>query len=457
MIKKTLGDIAQILGSESLNDVDKNIIIEGVSTDSRNVGENQLFIPLVGDNFDGHDFIDSALANGAKAVISSKDLGANIPTIRVEDTLLALQDLARAYIKEIDPFIISVTGSNGKTSTKDILSSILSRKYKTHKTQGNFNNYIGLPLTILSMDEDVEIAILEMGIDHFGEMDMLSKIANPNIGIITNAGEAHLDDLGTTENVARAKMEFLNNMQEDASYFYFKDDLNLDNLAVNVANDIQTLTYGTYDEADFKVEIDKITDKGSYFYIKSLSDEPFFVSLIGEHQVYNAAAAVSVANFLELSEEDIRFGLENVQATGMRNEIKTNSKLTILDDSYKSNPSSLKAALNTLYSLHGYDQKIAIIGDMLGIGDDIEAMHREIGKLVSENDLDYIIGIGYYSEYIIWEAEDRFGKNRLMHFEEKPNNIKDIVYPLLKENPIILVKASRPLELDTIVRDLLEE
>lgn len=457
MIKKTLGDIAQILGSESLSDVDKSIIIEGVSTDSRKVGENQLFIPLVGDSFDGHDFIDSALANGAKAVISSKELGPNIPTIRVEDTLLALQDLARAYIKEIDPLIISVTGSNGKTSTKDILSSILSRKYKTHKTQGNFNNYIGLPLTILSMDKYVEIAVLEMGIDHFGEMDMLSKIANPNIGIITNAGEAHLDDLGTTENVARAKMEFLNNMQDDASYFYFKDDLNLDNLAVDVADDIQTLTYGTYDEADFKVEIDKITDKGSYFYIKSLSDEPFFVSLIGEHQVYNAAAAVSVANFLELSEEDIRFGLENVQATGMRNEIKTNSKLTILDDSYKSNPSSLKAALNTLYSLHGYDQKIAIIGDMLGIGDDIEAMHREIGKLVSENDLDYIIGIGYYSEYIIWEAEDRFGKDRLMHFEEKPNNIKDIVYPLLKENPIILVKASRPLELDTIVRDLLEE
>lgn len=457
MIKKTLGEVESLVNGRELLDKYKNLTINGVSTDSRNIEAGNLFFPLKGENFDGHEFATMAMDKGAIAIVASEKLDLDLPIIYVNDTGLALQDLARAYIEEVNPFVLGITGSNGKTSTKDIIASILARKYKTHKTKGNFNNTIGLPLTILDMDSDTEMLVLEMGIDHFGEMDILSKIARPNIGLITNAGEAHLDDLGTKENVARAKMEFLTNMKENPVYFYFKDDENLENLSSTVPENIQKISFGLADSSDYMAEIDHLSHKGSYIKMPRLSNKPFFIPLIGKHQAYNVAAALAVADFLKISEEDIRLGLENVEATGMRNEIKTNGKLTILDDSYKSNPSSLLAALETLYSLDGYDQKIAILGDMLGIGDDIEQMHRDIGRLIDEKQIDYIIGIGYYSEYIIWEAEERFGQARLIHFEEKPDNIVEVVNKIRKNNPIILVKASRPLELDTIVADLLED
>ncbi len=459
LIKKTLKDIQSLIGGRGLDEKYYSRLIEAVSTDSRQISRGNLFFPLVGDNFNGHDFIGPAIENGAGAIISSQVLDLDFPVIYVDDTLQALQDLAKAYIEEVNPFVIGVTGSNGKTSTKDILASIFKEKYKTHKTQGNFNNLIGLPLTILSMEDDVEFAILEMGIDHFGEMDRLSKIARPNLGIITNAGEAHLDDLGSKENVAKAKMEFLINMKENPRYFYFKDDENLDKLSLQVPKGIDVFSFGLSPASDFRLELVSISKDGSTFRLPDLYKDDFFLPLIGKHQVYNAGAAVAVANCLGLDEATIRQGLKNVEPTGMRNELKSNSRLTILDDSYKSNPSSLLAALETIYSMDDYGQRIAIIGDMLGIGDDIENMHREVGRLIREDKIDYIIGIGYYSEYIIWEAEPRFGRDRLFHFEEKPSpeTIKGLVSKIAKENPLILVKASRPLELDTIVGDLLED
>lgn len=459
LIKKNLSEIQSLIKGEGLKEKYADLVIKGVSTDSRKISRGNLFFPLVGEKFNGHDFINSAIENGAAALVSSEVLDLDFPVIYVEDTLKALQDLAKAYIEEIDPFVIGITGSNGKTSTKDILSSILSKKYKTHKTLGNFNNYIGLPLTILDMDHDVEFAVLEMGIDHFGEMDMLSKIANPNLGIITNIGEAHLDDLGTKENIGRAKMEFLKNMKKDPKYFYFKDDEILDKLRPDVPSGVEVFSFGLSPSSDYRVEIVELSKDGCYIKMPGLSKEVFFLSLIGKHQVYNAAAAIAVASHLDIDTETIRKGLESVEATGMRNELKSNSRLTILDDSYKSNPSSLLAALESLYSLEGYNQKIVILGDMLGIGDDVEQMHRDIGRLIREDKVDYIIGIGYYSEYIIWEAEARFGKDRLFHFEEKPSRetIRELIGKIAKENPLILVKASRPLELDTIVKDLLDD
>lgn len=457
MIKKTLKEVEELLGARGLAEKYYNIKIEGVSTDSRQVREGQLFFPLVGESFDGHDFIEAAMAQGAAALVSSRKLEGDLPVIYVEDSLRALQDLATAYLEEVDPVVIGITGSNGKTSTKDILASILKRSHKTHKTLGNFNNYIGLPLTILDMEADVEYAVLEMGIDHFGEMDLLSKIARPDLGLITNAGEAHLDDLGSKENVALAKMEFLANMKEGASYFYFKDDENLDRLSSKVPARIKVINYGLAEDSNYQVRINNLTNDGCEFTIDRLSKDPFFLPLIGRHQVLNATAAIAIADYLGIGLEDIRLGLENVEATGMRNELRPGRGFTILDDSYKSNPSSLRAALDSLYSLEGYKQKIAIIGDMLGIGDNIEEMHRAIGRELDPEKLDYLIAIGYYSEYIVWEAEKNFPAGQLIHFEEKPDNIKEVLEGLVEEGALILVKASRPLALDTIVKDLLED
>ncbi len=454
MISKTLGYVAKALNLEIKNEY-KDITFNGVSTDSRTIKKGQLFIPLKGENFDGQNYIKEAFNKGASACLYMDKKPKDYPCLKVEDSLLALQALAKYYLEDVSPFTIGITGSNGKTSTKDILYSIISREYKTHKTKGNFNNYIGLPLTILDMEEDCEFVILEMGIDHFGEMDLLSSIARLNLGIITNAGEAHLDDLETPLNVAKAKMEFIDNMKENSTYFYFKDDINLDKLANDLDN-IKVLSYGTNPSSSYQFKILELTDKGSYFSMDKVSKDKLFINLIGKHNVYNAAGAAAIAKFLNIKETNIIKGLKEVEATGMRNELKKASNFTILDDSYKSNPTSLKASLETMYSLKGYSRKILVVGDMLGIGDDIENMHREIGKIINENEVDYIIAIGYYSEYIIWEAEDRYPEKRLFHFEEKPDDIAKFIQEFIIDDSLILVKASRPLELDTIVRDLLE-
>ncbi len=457
MIQKTLKEIESMCLGSDLNEEFNNIIITGVTIDSRNVNKGELFIPLVGDNFDGHKFIKSAIENGAAGVLSSKILeDKTIPTISVSDTLIALQELAKSYIEEISPKIIAISGSNGKTSTKDILASLLSTEYKTHKTAGNFNNHIGVPLTILEMDGDEVFAVIEMGISDFGDMTELSQIAKPDAGIITNVSGVHLDDLLNTENVAKAKMEFLKNMSPNGLYLYFEDDQVLDNAAKDLDGDYKVQTFGKKENSDFLIEDIRITSEGSLFKLSNLIEDKFFLPMIGEHQIYNATAAIGMAKEFGISLDNIKRGLGEIEATGMRNELIKGERFTILDDSYKSNPDSLNAALNTLYSLDGYSQKIAIIGDMLGLGDEIEFIHRELGQKMDPNKLDMIIGIGYYSEYIIWEAEAKFGKDKLLHFEEKSEDMIEKIKSVIQEDALVLVKASRPLELDTVVRDLLK-
>lgn len=459
MISKNLKQIEKMCLGSDLDKRFADISINGVSTDSRNIKKGQLFIPLVGDNFDGHKFIQSAIESGAAAVLSSETIensNKDIPTVFVEDTLLGLQSLAQSYIEEISPKIISITGSNGKTSTKDILASLLATQYKTHKTSGNFNNHIGVPLTILEMDTDVEVAVIEMGISDFGDMAELSNIAKPGGGIITNISGVHLDDLLNTENVAKAKMEFLDHLSPGGLYLYFKDDEVLENAAKDLHGDYRVQTFGESEDSDFSIKDIEVSSNGSKFKIPSLMEDEFFLPMIGKHQVYNASAAIAMAIEFDISLDNIVKGLGEIDATGMRNELVKGERFTILDDSYKSNPDSLNAALNTLYSLDGYSQKIAIIGDMLGLGDEIEFIHRDLGKSIDPDKIDMIIGIGYYSEYIIWEAEEKFGKDRLMHFEEKSKEMIKEIKSIIKDNALVLVKASRPLELDTVVKDLLE-
>lgn len=443
----TLGQLADILHGEII-DKYRNLKFKAVDIDSRKIKKGQLFIPLKGENVDGHKFIEDVLKLGAYS-LSEKEIAG--PVIKVKNTEKALQDMAKYYAEKINPFTIAISGSNGKTSVKDITASILSQFGKTHKTQGNFNNHLGLPLTILNMDKNTKYAVIEMGISNFGDMDLLSKIIKPDIGLITNATEAHLDDLVNRENIAKAKMEMIANFKADGPFIYCIDDDVLEEMAKAVK--INKISYGTKANADYRITNIKLGENTSSF---KINQEEFEINLIGSHQILNATGAIVIALEMGLDLEKIKKGLIKAEITGMRNELKKAGDFTILDDSYKSNPSSLKMALDTMYNLEGYSQKIVILGDMLGIGDEVETYHREIGKIINEDEIDIIIGIGYYSEYIIWEAEDRFGSERLYHFEEKPKDIAEIK-KLIKPNSLILVKASRPLELDTIVKDLLEE
>ncbi len=458
MITRNLKEVQKMCGGTGLKEKYEDIVIKGVSTDSRNISPGQLFIPLIGENFNGHDFITMAISKGAVASLWNKNEpmpNNDFPFIVVEDTTIALQQLAKSYREELNTKVIGITGSNGKTSTKDILASLLKTQYKTHKTLANFNNYIGLPLTILSMDEDTEMAVLEMGMDNFGQIELLTSIAKPNAAVITNIGEAHLEGLKTKENIAKAKLEILKGLKPNDLFLYYGDDSLLRKEVENIPMDYQVMTYGAKEDNDYQPEIVFVNETGDSFFLKEPSSPEFFLPMLGEHQVLNATAAIAVARYFGISYENIKKGLLNVEKTGMRNELVHTNGFTILNDSYKSNPSSVLAALDTMYSMLGYDQKIVVLGDMLGIGDEEINMHKEIGLKINPEEIDYIFTFGELGKYIAEAAKLGFSKDKVLSFDNKSDLIQK-VKEVVKPNALVLVKASRPLAMEEVVEGLMK-
>ncbi len=456
MIACDLNKIASMSGGSLISKKYNDITIEGISTDSRTIGSDNLFVPLMGENFNGHEFIQNVIDKGVKASLWSKNEAIpdiDFPFILVEDTLIGLQTLASSYLKTVSPKVIGITGSNGKTSTKDILASLLKTQYKTHKTKENFNNGIGVPLTILSMKDDTEMLVLEMGMDNFGQIELLTRIAPPDAAIITNIGEAHLEGLKTPENIAKAKLEILRGLKLGKLFVYYGDDSMLKSEVEMIASHHEVKSFGIDDFNDYQAEILFINENGDSFYLKEPKSEEFFLPMLGEHQVLNATAAIAIARYFGISFENIKKGLLTVEKTGMRNEMVKCNGFTILDDSYKSNPASVRAAMNTLYSINGYSQKMVILGDMLGLGDDEIQMHRDIGSTINENNIDYLFTIGEFGKYIYESAKSNFPKDKTMHFDDKDALVKK-VKETAKNNALILVKASRPLAMEEVVAKL---
>lgn len=455
MINKKLSIIEDMIGSSSLDEKYYDLAINGVSKDTRTIGENQLYIPIKGESFDGHDFLDAAIENGAIATLWDKSTpvpNMDFPFILVDDTLLALQKLASEYRSSLPVKVIGITGSNGKTSTKDILASILGANFKTHKTNGNYNNHIGVPLTILNMDEDTEYAVIEMGISAFGDMKLLSEIAKPNFGIVTNISEVHIEDLINKENIAKAKMEFLENFGKDNAYFYFADDETLENSRKDLSGDYDIFKYGSASDSDYLItDVNYLKDSSSF----KLNGFEYTVPLIGKHQVLNGAAAISVASFLGLSHDQIEKGLVHIDFSKLRNEIMKGENFTILNDAYKSNVDSALASLDTLYSLDGYSQKIVIFGGMVGMFEKSTAGHNQVGRAITD-EVDYLFTVGELADDIASEAIKALGKDRVFTFAEK-NDVYKKVLEVVKDDAIILIKASRFFELETVADDLLNK
>lgn len=459
MIKRNLLQIQEMCQGYGLNPDYQDISIEGVSTDSRKIYSNQLFIPLIGDNFNGHNFIGQAVKNGAVAALWNKNEplpNIDLPIILVEDTLVALQELAKSYRKAIHTKVIGITGTNGKTSTKDILASLLKTQYKTHKTLGNFNNHIGLPLTILDMKEDVEMTVLEMGISNFGDASLLTSIAKPDVALITNIGAAHLNDLDTKENIAKAKMEVLEELNPKGLFLYLGDDPVLQESIKSIQGDYDIKSFGKESFNDFQPEIVSVNQKGSSFFFQNVYSPTFFLPMLGKHQVYNATAAIIIARHLNVSFDNIEKGLLDVEATGMRHELVQGSGFTILNDSYKSNPSSVLAALDTLYFMENHKQKIVVLGDMLGLGSDEIQMHEEIGSQIDPKQVDYLFTIGPMSRHIAKAARLNLGNDYVYSFDNKPDLISKIK-TVIQANSLILIKASRAFELEDLVYELTDK
>ncbi len=459
MIKRRLIEIQEMAKGFDLAKEYEKVYIEGVSTDSRSIKKGQLFVPLIGENFNGHDFIEQAIEKGAAATLWSQNEpvpSEDFPFILVEDTLEALQSLAKEYRNQLDIKVIGITGSNGKTSTKDILASLLSTKYKTQKTLGNLNNHIGTPLTILSLDEDTEIAVIEMGTDNFGQISLLTSIAKPDVGIITNIGEAHLEGLKTKENIAKAKFEILEGLNPEGLFLYCGDDPILNKTTEKISIIQKISTYGTEETNDYRCELNMVDDNGISFRLKSPYEQDYFLPMLGSHNMLNATGAIAVARYFDVPVDSIQEGLYHVEKTGMRNELVFAEGFTILNDSYKSNPASLLAALDTLYTMKQYKQKIVVLGDMLGLGEQEIKMHEDIGVKIDPEEIEYVFTIGPLAAYIAKTAGLNFEKNKVISCRNKTQLIEKLK-KVIKPNSIILVKASRPLELEEVVEKLKEE
>lgn len=430
--------------------------VSSIVIDSRQVKKGSLFIAIRGLRVDGHDFIPKAYENGALCVVSEKPIDF-YPYILVDSCEQALKDMAEFYRRSLDIQVVGISGSVGKTSTKEMIASVLSQKYKVLKTAGNFNNEIGLPLTIFNIEEDHEVAVLEMGISHFGEMTRLSKIARPDICVLTNIGYAHMENLQSRDGILKAKTEMLLYQFPDNPIIFNGDD---DKLAGYIPEDGSRPTYFGLDErhAFHAKQIDDHGMRGTTVtFVTPASTFQAHISIPGEHMVYNALAGVAVGYAMGLNDEEIKAGIEALVPLAGRNHLIETDKFAIIDDCYNANPASMKSSLDVLAKAEG--RKVAILGDMFELGDNEKNLHFEIGAYAVEIGINVLVCIGELSTHMAKGARKTLdaGKTNteIYYFENKTNFFAQLDR-ILNQKDTILVKASHGMEFTEIV-DILEK
>lgn len=436
------------------------------SKDTRTIQKGDTYIGIKGEKFDGSLFWKEALEKGADTVIINKiDLKKeeikkynNKNIIQVEDTLLALAQMA-SYKREMykDKLkVIGVTGSVGKTSTKDMIANIVSQKYKTLKTEGNNNNNIGLPLTILRL-KDEEVAVIEMGMNHLGEISFLTKIAKPDIAVITNIGTSHIGNLGSRENILKAKLEILDGMENKRLVINNDNDL-LNKWNLENKEKVEIHTFGIHHKSEFQAENIELNENTSKFICNHQNEKMnIFVPVGGEHFILNALCGVAVGKLLGLNKEEIENGIKNFKLTSKRMEINhLKNNIIIINDSYNASYESMKVAILSLKNMNG-KRKIAVLGDMFELGEFSEKLHREVGMEVSKNKIDLLFLIGENAKYIGEEAEKSgLNKKNIFYFKDKEILLNELKKNL-QEGDIILFKASNGMKLFEVAEILKKE
>lgn len=456
MQSMTIEEIIKATDGELLcGETDK--IIENVTTNSREAVNGVLFVPLVGDKFDGHDFINAAFDMGAVAVLTHKDteplVGKTI--VKVDDTLRALGAIARYYKEKCNIPSVAITGSVGKTTTKDMITGVLAQKYNTHKTQGNFNNEIGLPLTILKIEEHHEAAVLEMGMNHVGEIERLAAIGRPNVAVITNIGESHIENLGSREGIFKAKMEITTQFTKDNT------------LIVNGDNDFLSKTKGM---GEYKVVYFGIENPENDIFAKNIRnnglDGVIFTAVVdgteydvevpvpGVHNVYNALAAISVGHEFGVPMDKVIEGVKTFELTKMRMATEEYNGIQIINDCYNASPDSMKAAIGVLCNIENV-RKVAILGDILEMGDFAKDAHYRVGKIVAESGVDMLITGGENAKYIAQGAKDN-GLLNVVSFD-KTLEVCNFVKDEIKDGDAVLIKASRGMHFEDVYNIITEK
>ena len=453
-------------GKLIIGDIEKECT--NYSKDTRTIKKGDTYIGIKGEKFDGSSFWKDALNNGAETVIINnikldeieeyKKQNKNI--IQVEDTIQAIGEMASLKMRILKNTynlkVVGVTGSVGKTSTKDIIANVLSEKYKVLKTEGNNNNHIGLPFTILRL-QDEEIAVIEMGMNHLGEISYLTKIAKPDIAVITNIGTSHIGNLGSRENILKAKLEILEGMEKKKIVINNDNDL-LNKWYLKNKGDIEIHTFGIKNESEFKAKNIKLEENSSEFTCENKNEKiNIEVPVGGEHFILNALCGLTVGKLLNLNNEEIKNGIKGFKLTAKRMEINhLKNNITIVNDSYNASYESMKASISNLKNMHG-TRKIAVLGDMFELGDFSEKLHREVGTEIYKNKIDKLYLVGNYAKFIGDEAKkEGYAKENILYFENKEDLLKDLKSNL-QNGDVVLIKASNGMRLFEVAEILEKE
>ena len=446
---------------------EENAEIKEFCKDTRIIKKGDTYIGIKGENFDGNTLWQKAFEAGAETVIvegidfSKEKLEQyqNKNIIEVKDTIQALADIAtykRTSCKK-DFQVVGVTGSVGKTSTKDIIANVVAQRYSTLKTQGNNNNNIGLPFTIFKL-ENQEAAVIEMGMNHFGEISKLTKIAKPTISVITNIGTSHIGNLGSRENILKAKLEILEGMDKKILVINNDNDLLHKYYLENVENkDIEIHTYGIENDSDVMAENIILNENDSEF-ICNIKGEKFKIKVPvgGIHFVYNAICAATVGTLLGLNQEQIKNGIETFELTKKRMDItELKNGVTIINDSYNASFESMQASLKYLNGLNS-KRKIAVLGDMFELGEFSEELHEKVGKEVVKNKIDILICCGKNAKYIVENAEKEGMKKQNIYYFETREQVEELVKKIWQSGDSILFKASNGMKFFNIVENLIK-
>jgi len=433
------------------------VMVSGVSIDSRKIDKGNLFIPFRGEQVNGHKYVESAIKNGAAASLWMKDEPnppTGIPLIFVDDPEIALQEMARAYRNTLQCTVIGITGSNGKTSTKDLVASVLSPYFTVRKTAGNFNNELGLPLTILGLDEKTEYAVLEMGMSGFGEISFLSKLAKPDYVVITNIGEAHMLDLGSREGIAKAKFEIIDGLVEGGKLYYDGDEPLLKSL-VGQRVDVPAISFGYAASNDLSLKAVDSNDNGSRFTTSGLQNEQFTIPVYGAHQVKNTLTAILIAKEAGLDTNDIAKALRNAVLTDMRMQpIQAKNGALFINDAYNAAPTSVRAALSFIKETNLRAKKWLVLGDMLELGDDEQAYHEGLAEQIAEMNLEGTLLYGPRMKWLYDELEKRQVQSRLVWSKDDYDPITEVIQNETNAESVILVKGSRGMALENIIESI---
>lgn len=452
-MKMTLAEIAKAV--MATNDVEKwgELEVTSVAFDTRELVSGALFIPLTGGR-DGHEFIDEARASGAVATLwQSNRPGAPVdfPVVLVEDPLTALQDLSRHYLKKINPRVVAVTGSNGKTTTKDMVAAILDKRFNVTKTKDNFNNEIGVPTTILAMESNTEILVVEMGMDRPEQLAFLSRLAAPDVAVITMIGEAHIEFFGTRDKIADAKMEVVQGLKADGTLIYDGDEPLLVSRAKKVSQ--QQVTFGRAKHNDVVAEKVVTTATETSFRVNLWPKQPFKLRLLGDYNVNNAMAALAVGRHFKVSADEIASALWEMDLTRNRTEwVKGAAGEAFLSDVYNSNPTAVKEVMKAFNQAPTNGKRLVVLGDMLELGVDADAMHAGLKTAIDPKLDARIYLVGQHMKALAEALRPEYDDGHLFHYE--PSQLSELTAQLradIAAGDLVLIKGSHGIHLEEVL------